>query len=145
MATTTKTFLEWSPTLTVQVQAMDSEHQQLIGLMNALFDHNERGSDKATVGRAFDALAQFTIQHFADEERYMASIRYPDLENHKKAHARLLECVTLQRKEFAAGDGKVPAAVFSFFKNWLTSHILGVDAKYGRHAGATGAQPGKPK
>lgn len=145
MTTTTKTFLEWTPALSVLVQEMDSEHQALIALMNTLFDLNARGADKAAITKAFDTLAEYTVKHFADEERYMASVKYPDLENHKRAHKQLLDCVQMQRRDFAAGGNTVPAAVFAFFKNWLTSHILGVDIKYGRHAKTADQKPGKPK
>jgi len=128
--------LEWTPALSVLEDTMDAEHQRLISLMNALYEHNERGSDKTSIGRAFTELLEYTRVHFADEERFMASVSYPDLANHAQAHKHLLLCVELQAREFADGNGKVPSRVFDFFKSWLTSHILGADVKYGHHSRA---------
>lgn len=132
MTSGTKPFIEWTPALSVRVEAMDEEHRMLINLMNALYDYNAMGADRDTILRAFDALATFTGKHFADEEAYMESVGYAHLESHKQAHRQLLACVDMQRREFAGGGGKVASAVFTFFRNWLTTHILGVDFRYGR-------------
>lgn len=134
MTAQSKPLLEWTPALSVLDATMDAEHQRLIALMNTLYEHNLRDSDRASIAQAFTELLDYARVHFADEERFMAAVSYPDLANHAQAHKHLLLCVELQAREFATGDGKVPARVFDFFKSWLTSHILGADVKYGHHS-----------
>ncbi|MCA8954752.1 MAG: hemerythrin family protein [Planctomycetes bacterium] len=129
-------FFVWDPnTLSVHVDSMDGEHQKLIKMMNGLHERHVAGdADRAELARLLDEFAAFVVEHFTHEERYMASIDYPDLGKHKKVHENLLERFATMRQEFDAGDGTLPDSLFQFLKFWLSAHIRGVDAKYGHHA-----------
>lgn len=102
--------------------------------MNKLFDQNQSGVDKDLLKKTLQELGNFTVKHFADEEAYQASIGFPDIQIHKATHATLLKKFVAYQQEFEAGDGKIKPEFFNFLKFWLSSHIQGLDQKYGDHA-----------
>jgi hemerythrin len=125
-------FYEWTERLDVHVPAMNSEHKELIRLMNELFDKNEAGATRPELTAAVDALAKFTVKHFEDEEAHMAKIGFEGLETHKIIHQQLLTQFTAFVDTFEkSGDAKIDKKFFDFLSVWLTSHIKGIDTKYG--------------
>ncbi len=108
------------------VQNMDDEHKELVIRINALADAL---GNRNNTSLAFQSLAEFTAQHFNHEEKYMASISYPDLENHKKIHAKLLSQVGIFGDQINNHTVN-PAELINFLNDWLIKHILGVDMKY---------------
>lgn len=125
-----KTFYTWTQEeLGLNVQEMDAEHQELIAKMNTLFDSVEAKKPPATILSHIDALAAFTVKHFADEEAYMQKIGFEGLATHKIIHQQLLSQFTGFVDEFKAKKVLNPG-FFNFLKVWLTSHIRGIDMKY---------------
>ncbi len=127
-------FFQWNQNLVLGVQKMDGEHQQLVGLMNQLFEANERKLPKQEIVSAFKALADYTVKHFADEEAYMESVGFPDIEKHKIIHKDLLSKVGAHFEGFKNGGTLVDQSVFDFLNLWLKAHIMGLDMKYAHHA-----------
>jgi len=126
-------FMNWEKRFELGVHAMDDEHMGLVAAMNEVHDLDAKNADKAAVDAAITKLAQLTTKHFADEEKHMASIGFPDLRAHARIHAKLLEKFTALHESFRAGSGKVDRAFFEFLSFWLRSHIMGVDRQYATH------------
>jgi hemerythrin len=123
-------FLEWKPVFSVGVEMIDSQHQKLIGFMNAFYNANEVGNSVAA-NTALNSLVVFTKAHFADEEKLMVKCAYPDLVAHQKLHRDLLTLVQkLVTNYFGDPTVQNATALANFLKNWLVNHILGVDKKY---------------
>lgn len=123
--------LEWNPGLTVEVSSMDEEHQQLISLVNALNEAMKQGRAKDEMDRVFGELARYTQTHFASEERYMAQVGYPHLEQHQKEHAELMNAVSAFRKDYHAGKALISVKLMGFLRDWIRNHIQQSDRKYG--------------
>lgn len=131
------TLFKWDPNkYSVQVPAMDSEHQEIIRLMNVLFEKSDEKKPKAEILQAMNNLAKYTIKHFQDEERYFMTIpNYPGAAVHKRIHQDLLKRVTdFITKYQNQQSEEVDPAFFSFLKVWLSAHIAGIDKKYGEAA-----------
>jgi hemerythrin len=60
----------------------------------------------------------------------MDKIKFAGADTHKIIHKQLLEQVTAYITEFKK-TGKLTDAFFNFLSVWLTSHIKGIDMKYG--------------
>ena len=130
-------FFEWdAATFGLHVPKMDDEHQAIIACMNKLHVLHEAKASVAQLSKAVDDLTDVTVRHFADEEAYMASIGYPDLNKHKMMHKSLLGKVMENKSKFEA-TGKLQQEFFSFLKFWLKSHICGIDMKYAKHKRAS--------
>ena len=127
------TLLQWSDDLDVHVDAMNSEHKELIRLMNDVSDANATGV-RASVAGALERLVAYTVKHFENEEAYMASIDFAGLATHKLIHKDLLDRVGRFVSDFHdSGGAQLPKAFFDFLKFWLLSHIQGIDTKYGNN------------
>ncbi len=70
-----------------------------------------------------DELAKYTVEHFADEERLMASIQYPDMAAHKKKHDGLTRQVHELQQKFSDGRLVFSMMVSNFLADWLVHHI----------------------
>ena len=126
-------FMDWEQRFELGVAAMDAEHKGLIAAMNEVHDLDARNAGKAVIDAAIGKLATLTTKHFADEEKHMESIGFPDRKSHALIHKGLLEKFGALHQGFKAGPGKVERAFFDFLSFWLKSHIMGVDRKYAAH------------
>lgn len=125
------TFFEWGPQYDLGVAQMNDEHKIIIGLMNRLWEQNAANASKETLISTLEKLRAYTTMHFADEERYMESISYPDIEPHRNIHKNILHRLDLfsvgYRRETSPA---IPEDFFEFLKDWLSAHIRHVDRKY---------------
>ena len=126
---------EWNDKLELGVEEMDEEHKILIGKINVLVSKLEEQyvkKDKMALLASFNDLATYTVKHFQDEEAFMQSIGYAQFHSHKKIHEKLLGQVQNYGKQIESGslDDK---KLVSFLRNWLISHIMGVDMQYADH------------
>ena len=125
----------WSEKYMLGVNKMDDEHKVLVDKINFLVANLEsqyEKKNKTTLMAAFKDLAAYTREHFAHEEKFMQSIHYPQFASHKKIHEKLLDQVGRYGQQIENGtldDQKL----ISFLRNWLISHIMGVDMQYAAH------------
>ena len=123
---------DWDPRYDIGVEQMNREHKTLLGLMARLQTECEAKASKATVIATLDELCRYTVKHFRGEEMFMESINYADRKNHGVIHKTLLDKLDAHRKAFVAGPASALSIdFFHFLKLWLSSHILGIDMRYG--------------
>jgi hemerythrin-like metal-binding protein len=85
------TLLQWRDEYRIGIAEVDHEHQELIGLINDL--HATLGVDR-TSGRIEEFLGEIHARisaHFALEEKDMQARWYPEFNQHKADHERLLD------------------------------------------------------
>ena len=128
--------MQWTEELSVGVESLDDDHRQLFAMVNGLFDAIEGGTGGELLGALFDALVDYTRDHFTREEALMAARHYPGLAAHRAEHAQLAERVHALRRNFLGGVAKplkaepVGQELLVLFKTWLTSHIRVTDCGY---------------
>ena len=123
-------FFKWSPEFSVNIKAIDDQHQELVNILNRLFEAVfRREGDKAIAG-ILDALTSYTQTHFALEERLMRLAKYKDLESHIEEHKKLLDQLDQLAKKHMLEEKPIYFEMLGFLKSWLRGHILGVDMKY---------------
>jgi methyl-accepting chemotaxis protein/hemerythrin len=130
--------LEWDPSFAVGVDKYDNAHKVLFGMVNDLADAMQQKKSKEAVGRVLNGLAEYTINHFFDEERSFAQTHYPEEVQHKTLHKKLLSQVTELIGKFNAGETLIAQDVVNFLQDWLINHIKGTDKKYGPHLNKNG-------
>ena len=124
-------FASWNEELSVGVEALDADHRQLFAMVNGLFDAIEGGTGNDLLAALFDALVDYTRDHFAREEALMAARHFPGLAAHRAEHIQLAESVHQLRQRFLAGAAEaVGHELLVLFKTWLTSHIRVSDRAY---------------
>ncbi len=123
---------EWNDRYKLDILVMDKEHKILIDSMNSFLD--ALNSNKLQeIQNSFSRLADYTLKHFTDEEKYMASIDYPELENHKLIHQDLINQILIYKDEFETGNVN-KNNISNFLKDWLAYHIVGQDKKYAKYS-----------
>lgn len=131
--------IEWSMSYSVDVQAMDKEHQRLVDLINSLFSAMRAGRGKDAIGAVLADLIEYTKTHFAHEERLMKETGFPGYEEQRRAHEALIAKVLDIQQKYANGTA-LSQEVMSFLKNWLVNHIQGMDKGYGPHMNKKGVR-----
>lgn len=126
---------DWDPKYDLGVEDMNQQHKQLLKLMAKLQSQNEKKAGRDAITQTLTELGSWTTRHFKEEEAYMERMKYPDLKSHSLIHKNLLEKFAEHQSSFQkSGKAELPASFFSFLSLWLSSHILGIDMKYGHHA-----------
>ncbi|MEI7745444.1 MAG: hemerythrin family protein [Chloroflexota bacterium] len=120
-----------APTMATGVDSVDSQHKQLIAMINGLVHALEAGDPGPAVGGALSQLQNYTKTHFAHEERCMMQISCPVARVNELAHATFLRSVD----EFAGEFGRTgPTRALAFklegsMSSWLKTHIASTDTK----------------
>ncbi len=138
-------YWKWNPAeYGLNVREMDEEHHVLISSMNSLYRLHVAKAPREAQAEALQSLNDFAAKHFADEESLMAKIGFPadDLRIHRSLHQKLLSKLALFTAELEK-VGRLTDEFFAFVAMWLKAHILGIDAKYARHAQQLGASPAR--
>lgn len=126
-------FFQWTKDFDLGVSAMNDEHKVLIGLMNEVYELHFKSSPKVEILMALIRMIDYTKKHFADEEAYLDSIKFPAAV-HKGIHKNLMTRLYDFKAAYEKPTGKLDDQFFEFLKFWLSQHICGVDQQYGKFA-----------
>ena len=113
---------------------IDDDHRRMIGLI-ALLEAAARGElDLDATGRVLVELTELCREHFIREEEVQARIGFPDLEDHKVAHAMLQQRLDSTLRHYRDGDDEVRAGIVrtlgDSLATWLLTHITGSDMEF---------------
>lgn len=113
-------------------ELIDNQHKELIARVNKLTTECAVGKEKNVAVQTLDFLMDYTVIHFADEEKLQQEHDYPLLEQHKEQHAAFVKAVDELREMLEEEEGPSEAFVEAVKKNvvdWLIVHIQGWDKK----------------
>ncbi len=129
-----KVMFQWKDEYNTGVQKMDEQHRRLVEIINELYACMKDGGDRMVVGEILDELANYTVNHFKDEEDIMRKHNYPELAAHQLVHKNFIEKVSTSIEKIKNGERMPPADIFNFLKDWLVSHIERQDRDgYGKY------------
>ena len=121
--------LHWEKRYSVGIGAVDHEHQELIGLINRLYDEaTSQGSKEAVVG-FFGDLFMAISAHFALEERFMRERHYDQVTQHKNDHERLLDEIRDIMEDFEASARFDQQLLAQRLDAWFSRHFETHDAR----------------
>ncbi|MFO8002581.1 MAG: bacteriohemerythrin [Marinilabilia sp.] len=122
--------IKWTKDLSVGNESLDKEHQRWIEILNDFYEGLKEGQSKEKLEELIVAMIDYTRYHFKNEEDFMASVNFPGLEDHKKAHEEYVEKITGFYDKMKNGKLILSLEVTNFLKSWLINHIKGVDQQY---------------
>ena len=125
----------WQKHYEVGIPAIDEQHKKLVGMISRLRDSfDEDGGDQGgpVIGQILKELVEYTQYHFKFEEEYMARMKYPDLESHRKMHKGMIRQIREILLNLREGGDLTRAELIEFLQNWLVGHIVAEDKKIGR-------------
>jgi len=116
----------WSKKLSVGIEWIDIDHQQLIEIFNRCGKITARIDAKGVVEDILDELGDYVREHFAREEALMKACNYSNMEDHMQRHAEMIKHLGDMRDEFSKGQ-LARSDLVRFLTEWLIDHIGGTD------------------
>lgn len=115
------------------IEVIDEEHAELFRIIRRANDliTEELLHDKYDeIVSVLDQLRNYTVQHFADEEEYMASINYEGLDIQKKTHEMFVDKLNdINLDDLDDNQQQYLIELVDFLLMWLVNHILKMDKK----------------
>ena len=120
--------LVWNKRYNTGVEIIDRAHKKLFSILNKLFDLREQDEKSQWVcHEAIKYFKEHALKHFAEEENYMDSIHYADLETHRRIHKNFRERTlpALEKEIELAGFSEDSINHFlGVCAGWLVGHTL---------------------
>jgi hemerythrin-like metal-binding protein len=123
--------LTWNKNYSVGVQALDTQHTVLIGILNDLHAAMMKGQAQSLTGPLLRKLVDYTRTHFSAEEGMLTASKYPGLNEHKAKHRDLIKQVEDYAARYDRGEITLNLHLLNFLRDWLTNHIQKTDREYG--------------
>ena len=131
--------IEWKPSLSVGVEEIDAQHQELFRRAGLFVESLSCASRKDT-GILLSFLRLYCVSHFGAEEAWMRATDYPGTVAHQKQHDGFIKdlmALTAQH-ERPRGPGLQPDRVAEWLERWLTNHVTRTDTELALHLKACG-------
>ena len=119
----------WDSSFETGIAEIDTQHQQLVQLINELADGVGHVS-KADLANCVLRLKEYAQFHFKAEETIMAAAGYADLEEHRGEHAAFIDQILLFDLDVILATEGLAWDMLHFLREWLTNHILISDKKF---------------
>lgn len=133
--------IHWNSEMSVGIPSIDAQHQRLVEMLNELHGATYQGKGHEVVGDTLTGLMNYTIEHFAYEEKLFQETSYPDAEAHAAEHATLTRKVMDIHEKFKSGvTTALTQEVLLFLVNWVMDHTMDSDKKYSAHLIAAGVR-----
>lgn len=121
--------ITWSDDLAIDDSQIDFQHRQLLDTIGDIEDALAAG-DRRRVAEAVPFLRQYTLTHFADEERVLQLIGWPHLEAHRELHRGFTRRLAELESACSRGDLTAGTMLLGFLAAWLAGHIRGADREF---------------
>ena len=131
--------IKWDSRLSVGNTVVDLEHKLIISLINALEAVLRHPQEKDALVFFINQLYDFTIEHFAREEKLQLKFLFPHYEENKQGHEKLIDQREWIKKiiiDFAEKTDNSPdealqvsQKVNQVLRNWFVDHIIKSDMK----------------
>jgi len=126
--------LQFTEELLTGVPEMDLQHKTLVDLLNQVYQLLMDG-DRASAQKLFkEKLLDYVETHLSEEEKFMESIGYPELEAHKRLHETFRKEIIRLAPAIEEGSKKAFEQALALSWGWLYTHITKADKKYGAFA-----------
>ena len=123
--------VELEDRLRLNIPEIDSQHEELIDLVNRLHEGLIGGADRAARDGLLSQLLEGMRSHCAYEERLMLRYDYPGYQAHKSEHDRLTQNLVDLINRYRNGELVLSIAVVMELKCWATIHIEKSDKPLG--------------
>ena len=124
--------IAWSVSYSIGLEQIDEQHEHLFLLLNKLYDDFTNGTSAQALDTLIEELIDYATYHFANEEKQMQDIDFPELQIHKAEHAIFSRRICEIERSYQDGGKHLTLELLAFLHNWLVTHILHSDMKFGR-------------
>jgi len=131
--------MEWKDLYSCQIPEIDQQHRRLFELGNQLYTlalRTDAQEHHKIIKAILTELHAYTVYHFEFEEALLVTYGYPNLEEHRKKHQFFIKKLSVFEIDLFHQDVKeMLLKLILFVSEWISSHIMIEDKKYGRYIG----------
>lgn len=124
--------LVWVDDFLIDIPDMDQQHQDLFTLANVVLAKIYAHEAQDDIMGAMDILSTASQNHFTTEEKLLSAEVYPDLDEHKSLHKKLMSELNEMSSRLQDGEDITGLEFHNFYLSWLVSHILNEDRRYAK-------------
>lgn len=117
----------WRDSFKLNVHEIDSQHEEMAGLVEGLYEAVAAKEDMEQVNRILSDLVDYTREHFFTEERLMREHDYPQYDQHKEEHDELLKQLEFFSQEAMRRTLSIGQFDFDLSRDWFIKHIEDCD------------------
>lgn len=122
---------EWHATYSVGIDEADKQHKMLVDTLNEVYEAMRDRATEDVIDGILKGLTDYVGVHFSFEEQLMKKHGFPGYDQHKQQHEDFKAKVGDFLKKREEGKLMLSMEVMNFLKDWLKSHIMDSDKKYG--------------
>ena len=125
--------MQWKHEYELGIAVVDTQHKQLFRFNEELQNNLKGGLKVSSINTLLTQIKQYAARHFTMEEKYMAGINYPGIQEQQEAHAAFAARFSEIQEEFNE-QGVTPALVNIInheLIKWINNHITGMDQAFG--------------
>ncbi|MDR1050192.1 MAG: hemerythrin family protein [Deltaproteobacteria bacterium] len=121
----------WNDINIVGIPIIDEQHRGIVSVINSLHFALNGPRAEDFLEPVTKMLRAYTIVHFDTETDILEAAEYPDLENHRRQHEKLVS--DTDRYALSSLKNEDSRIMISFLKDWWTTHINKEDMLYKDH------------
>lgn len=123
--------------LTIGIEEIDRQHEELLDRMDNLRDAMRRGQSNDVIRNTLKFLETYVVEHFDTEVKYMQRYNYTGILLHKAEHETFMKDFAALKEKFTSLQAQGESTTFlgvdivRKLNDWFTKHIATVDNKMG--------------
>jgi len=122
--------IAWDDSLSVKINSIDDQHKVLIKMINEFYDNIINKSTTESINKLIVEMKNYTVVHFANEEKIMQKTLYPNYSMHKIEHDKFVSKIIEIEDKLKSGKLVISIEITTFLKDWLKNHIQVTDKRY---------------
>ncbi len=120
--------LSWSDALQTGDHRMDETHEEFVTMLNAIL-----ATPQDQQLPLYQAFLSHTVEHFAQEERWMLATGFSADNCHASHHATILETMRAVQVHYEGGDTEIITRLAEALAEWFPGHANSMDAGLALH------------
>ena len=124
-----KKFIIWNERYSVHHEEIDTQHAELVNLINLLYDSVQIGN-KENNSLLIVKLQEYARLHLQTETEIMTSVNYPNIKEHMEHHNKLIIALDRLSSQHKLYDNNMIREVLSVIKEWWLKHEASFDREY---------------
>lgn len=127
------TLIKWKKEYDTNLVEINHQHLELMHLLNELNIKHINGYNNNELVDILNKLSNYSLTHFATEEKFFEKYNYPDKDIHIDDHNYFIRKIEYYKDELRNNNIDFFNDMLNFLTAWLNDHLLNMDKKYIKH------------
>ena len=125
--------MRWSDALQTGDHRMDETHEEFVTLLNDIL-----ATPQDQQLPLYQAFLSHTVEHFAQEDRWMQATGFTPKNCHSDQHAMILETMQTVVAHYQKGETDIINRMAEALAEWFAQHAISMDAGLAQHLQSVG-------